>query len=157
MKITHPFFFMEAVFMAAGCRLTTSATPPSQVSHCSGHSSCRASHLSFQGTWRGGEVPEETQWLCQAGTCHHFPLSLKSLCSARERAGKPLCHAFIIRNCASYRILNADFERVIYIKYRTILRNPSTFQLILLWFETKKNTFSGKSILGLFLLKATSS
>lgn len=36
--------------------------------------------------------------------------------------------------CTFYSTLKADFESVIYIEYRTILRNPSTFQLILLWF-----------------------
>lgn len=141
--------------MEAGCRLTASATPPSQVLDTvlaephTCHSGARGEVEKSQRRYKGCARQE----LASISPC---PLS-HCVQPDRERAGKPLCHASIIRNSISYRILKADFERVIYIKYRTILRNPSTFQLILLWFETKKNTFAGKSILGLFLLKATSS
>lgn len=91
-EMTHLFFFMEAVFMEAGCRVTASATPPSQVNHCPGYCSCRASHLSFQGTWRCGAVPEDTHWLCQAGTCHHCPCPLSHCVQpGKERGQGNLC------------------------------------------------------------------
>lgn len=149
MKMTD-IYFVEAVFMEACCRqLQQHLQPGRPLFWLLFLQSLTPVTLGHQ----RGEAPEETQQDLVTIT----PCPLSPCVQPGERARKPQYHASIIRNCTSYKILKADFERVIYTKHRTILRNPSTFQLILLWFETKKNTFSGKSILGLFLLKATSS
>lgn len=47
---------------------------------------CKPSYLFMEGTCEGGVITtEEPYQLHQAGTHHHRPLSLKSLCSPRQR------------------------------------------------------------------------
>lgn len=124
--MTLLFFFMVAIFLEAGCRLTTSATPSSQVSHCSVLAEPHSCHSGAP-----GEVEKSQR---RHNGCARQELVTTALCLLshcvqpdREREGKPLCHAPTIRNCTSYRILKAEFERVIYIKIQNYFNKSFCF------------------------------
>lgn len=62
-------------------------------------STCRALYLLCQGTWERGVATEEMHLLCQTGTCRHWPLSLRSLCSAMWREDRESSVSRVLSVC----------------------------------------------------------